>query len=768
MAEECKQLVFLLGGQDLEMQTIRCILDGNDKEKGVLYVDKGLTWGAKLSEYADELQAYKSCEIYGIELERDVPLDKIPERYHAIDHHGEFEFMASSLEQVCAVLKEAGAWAPLTEEVEQELDLKLIAANDKAYIHGLKSVAASFEQVSDIRKRDRDAQGITEDDMKLAAESISHMETLEKDGCRLVVVKALTNRFSAIMDSLLLDEDTGTDRLDVFDRILIYSDKELFYSGKDRDGWLNAVKKAFGLGVDSCYQGGGPEGYFGYPSKGEGVSILDKVQFIKDLFGVSPNPTPVSKHIYLFPFNWGKARNPFEGLEEKKENWQRCQLPPFGTVSDEDVYNELNFFYPFVHGTIYDKMGDGSNLWHFERKEADGRHFNLKYLIAKKDGLDIKRYTLYIRSMNLNFYSTGVGILSIFADNYDYPGDEDVLAINQYGRRIFLPFLADGHLHSETALSLQIEGLNGGVVGTDFVCPESPNRPADFIPGLVAEAVSPLNKEDVSPVLDDRMFVMSWYRTKLYDASCASGRHHLLHDSNSFLYRFVFVDGSSSTCQDDGMRQRLLESSLYTRWQNYGSLYGVTRYSFVLLTTPTCPDFLLQYFDSIYLRLVELALIQRASILRFSRVLSEQNLEKGSETASQFREWYGAYIEFLNKFRFPEASAQEQGIELYDLLCEKMRIRENAEYLDNQFNERQEYLELKETSLLGKLAAVAVPVSIVSACFGFFFHDPLDHALFSFDKLHWSYWLLPGTFALLFSIVLTIVILYFLRRKNRR
>ena len=763
-----RNIVFLLGGRDLEMLTIKEILDRAGKEQ-VSYVDKGLSWGAKLSAYADELKSFKDSEIYGIELERDLPMGQIPDHYHSIDHHGEFESKDSSLEQVLQVLKEVGVDVPMTD------DLKRIAANDKGYIAGLNQAGAKFDQILDIRRRDLDAQGVTEDDRKMAVDSVNQKEVIEKDGCRLIVVEALTDRFSAIVDTLLLDVEAKSDRLKEMDRILVYSDTDFCYYGKDRDGWLTAVRKAFGLSVKQIYKGGGDEGYFSFhytPEKKGDSGVPDMVQFVKDLFQVSTVPTPHSKHVFLFPFNWSEdddSATPLGRLtpNDKIGNWERCRLPKVDKVSDEDLYNERNFFYPFVYNTLYDTEGSSPNLWHFERTETDGTNFKVKYVITKKDGLDFKRYTLYVRFMNLNFYSTGVGILSIFADNYDYPDREDVISINQYGRRIFHPFYADVHEHRETALSLAIEGLNGGTVGGELDVPTKHNQPTSFIRNLIADAVTPLEADAISPVLDDRMFVMSWYRTTWQDNSFGEDFKGLLNAPDAFLYRYVYVDGLYPTCQDKKLREKQLKDSLYTRWFDYGTIYGATRYSFVMLTTPDCPDFLLQYFETIYLRLVELALIQRASILRFSRVLSRQELKKGADTTAQFRDWYGAYIEFLNKFRFPEASAQEQGIELYDILCEKMRIKENADYLDNQFNERQEYLELQETSLLGKFATLAVPVSIVSACFGFFFHDPLDKALFSFDKLHWSYWLLPGSLALLASALLTFIIYFCLFRRKR-
>ena len=47
------QLVFFLGGQDLEMVTIRDLL----AQESCPYHDKGLGWGARASDYRTEIEA---------------------------------------------------------------------------------------------------------------------------------------------------------------------------------------------------------------------------------------------------------------------------------------------------------------------------------------------------------------------------------------------------------------------------------------------------------------------------------------------------------------------------------------------------------------------------------------------------------------------------------------------------------------------------------------------------------------------------------------
>lgn len=146
--------IFLLGGYDLEMQTIRELLD----KLRIDYVDKKLGWNnALLSEYRDILDEYADkpdCTIYGIELKEDVPP---PSNYVRIDHHNDFIDRPSSIEQVLSVLN-------ITPDRHQQL----VGANDARYIPGMLALGATRQEVDEIRKADRKAQGVTDEDERAA------------------------------------------------------------------------------------------------------------------------------------------------------------------------------------------------------------------------------------------------------------------------------------------------------------------------------------------------------------------------------------------------------------------------------------------------------------------------------------------------------------------------------------------------------------------------------------------------------------------------
>lgn len=235
--------LFLLGGHDLEMLTIKRILE----EHGYQVMDRNLSWGARLSSYRDVLEHADDhlTSIFGIELTDDLMVTDT--RYHLIDHHNANSLLQSSLEQVVALIGHI-----LTDEE------KLIAANDTGYIPAMAALGASKETIDDIRLRDRKAQGVTEVDENLAAVSISRY--LERIGNTLVA-RSLTPHFSTICD-----------RLFPFLRLFVFNDEEWTFYGDGKSAL--ALEFAPEIAGGRIYHGGGENGYIG---AAKGAFSMDEI-----------------------------------------------------------------------------------------------------------------------------------------------------------------------------------------------------------------------------------------------------------------------------------------------------------------------------------------------------------------------------------------------------------------------------------------------------------------------------------------------------------
>lgn len=226
-----EDLIFLLGGADLEMHTIRDVLS----REGITFFDHYLRWdNALLSSYKLELQTVKDGQIvFGIELREDIIP---PECYRAIDHHNELSASPCALEQVMKILQQ-----PMNR-YEQ-----LVAANDKSYIPGMLELDASEEEIISIRRADRKAQGVTDEEERSAEKAIESNLEIKDD---LIIVQALCSRFSPICD-----------RLFPYHKLLIYTDSEWMYYG---DGCCS-VRDLFAdeLLSGNLFYGGGEQGYVG-------------------------------------------------------------------------------------------------------------------------------------------------------------------------------------------------------------------------------------------------------------------------------------------------------------------------------------------------------------------------------------------------------------------------------------------------------------------------------------------------------------------------
>lgn len=218
-------LVFFLGGADLEMATIRALVD--EVMPGHVY-DKGLSWGAKTSSYRDEikeaLRAGRTPVL--VELQDDLGLD--PDRIVVVDHHGQKAGadQPTSLHQVFKLL----GLPP--ERWSRWYDL--VAANDRGHVAELRWIGATREEIIEVRKADRRAQRITEQEECAGDQAVAMAETHAREA--LTVVRLPHNRTAVVTDRM--DRTLGGPG---FRNLLVLSPGEVnFYGSGDLIAALNA------------------------------------------------------------------------------------------------------------------------------------------------------------------------------------------------------------------------------------------------------------------------------------------------------------------------------------------------------------------------------------------------------------------------------------------------------------------------------------------------------------------------------------------------
>ncbi|MBK8849702.1 MAG: hypothetical protein IPN73_06020 [Saprospiraceae bacterium] len=499
-----------------------------------------------------------------------------------------------------------------------------------------------------------------------------------------------------------------------------------------------------------------------------------------------------SKHHFMFPFRWDilpakfsqndikenlsfDSRTNLRELPEVLKNntnenfiiWERKKFE----ISNENEiiplnYSEFTYFHEYAAKAIYDfdypwKKGDLIKYYEFYIDKTKKN----QYQISIKQKGSRKEIYLTIDGLTLHFYNTGVGVLSYNLSNTEpsQANSETLLQINEYGRRIYPQFISSGGLAFTKELFLanyisltindtliacenfdKYEGNNDSIsVVTPYLLPSFIKNifTDQFIFNLTENALSE-QKILITKVTDDRMYFQSW---------CGDPQLAVL-DSNSFLindwwFAHIFGDKEIQTSiANQELKKTLLKEHTYPRWADYGTLYGMSRDSFVCITNHKKAPYIFDHMETMYYSLSVLCLAQRASILKFTAEVANladvAKLNTEKKLIANIKDIYRNYIEFINKLYFREITPQIQGIEMYSQFQKILKIEEEIKNLDQEIEELHNYIHLiqsenqnRNTNKLSHIATIFLPISVVFSVLGAnFFSDesgPLSYKLFS-------------------------------------
>lgn len=753
MTDTKKDYCFFLGGMDLEMLAIEELLTNEGKE----VINKQLNWkNARLSAYRKEIKTQKKDHVLVfIELSIDdkAILQDLEDGidYRMIDHHGENDIRNSSIEQVLELIQ--------VEPTDEQI---VIAINDKAYIPGLKSYGLTQSAIREVRKRDWMAQGIikTDEDYKNTVEKIkTYFSGNFEDACKIILEDNLAIieveeglSFTPIVDHLTLENKKTT-------HLILFNHNSLTYYGPAAK--ILADKFSKEISNQTAYNGGGTNGYFGLDMANrseDSFQMANKIaRYLRPEYqlhqSIDRAEDIYSYHIFSFPFKIKSFPVDFEMELMNKNNSiasfkDLLQLNPQWVNQPYQLtapiyYNEYNYFYDFTRDALFDTDPNSNeiNFFNFDLSKEKDTTYQIQLAPGVNETID-KIYILDIESLSLQLHKTGVGVLTFHLKNTnkDQSKPTDIQLINQFGRRLYPPFLMTpdtieepgdeeseglyskanwtrslegeqaennrkklvlGVQDAELAKSLTVLGERedfkafGGQISSK---PYSPPLPKFLQKILWADQKPPY---ELRPILDDRMFVISWYGHDFLAGylgqSNSEGQANFLN--LDWWYEYVFVDNpGAKSCPYPPMAKSLIESSTNARWSPYGTLYGVTRYSFVLLTTQWSTlkknnaYFLLHHLQTLYFKMVNLCLIQKATLLMFSDQI-KQYTNQPLKTQAVLKN----YSIFVNRQYFREVTAQIQGIELYQLLHSQMGIPEEIVFLERELQSHHNILLLQES-----------------------------------------------------------------------
>ena len=463
------------------------------------------------------------------------------------------------------------------------------------------------------------------------------------------------------------------------------------------------------------------------------------------------NKKIVSQHTFLFPFTVRSDKDFedfWENLEKKNDKWERL---PFSFKEDANLrYNEWVYFYDYVRKSLFDTEPEKNS----EKENPFVKYFTIKRDIIKNSHIvyhlastdkngkckkDWKIFDLTINNISLFLFRTNVGVLSIELLNYKqkdgfipnsdlnqsdnwYEEFKDILLINDFGRRIYPQFIGkvNGNNNDDNDCS-----KGTGVTKNTFLADK-----IEFYLGTGAQEVEEFKTEDylnekiksgmrfpkyfnlllgdlkdkIVPLIDDRMYTVCWYGNNVLskDLTQKTPEEEYKFLTSEDWYKYVYIDGKDIGVANKKMMKALNRVATYDRWADYGTLFGITRYSLVALTDESYFSYntLREHMRGVYYLMAVLLLAQRASIVHFfdkvteiSQVLDKEPLS--SESLNKVTSLYASLIEFESRLHFAEVTPQEQGIEMYKKAYNIMGIDELSDDLKYEVEKLHNFIDLQ-------------------------------------------------------------------------
>lgn len=461
---------------------------------------------------------------------------------------------------------------------------------------------------------------------------------------------------------------------------------------------------------------------------------------------------PHSYHTFLFPFKWevykGKNHSSYSLSQRTDLNefiekmdltfWEKFTYE-VKVQNGYSTYNEFAYFYEHSREALNlktDITGLNSIQYTYTGLQAD----SLYRIVTSA-----KNYELIIEKIQLNVYENGIAVLSYFLKNDKYSEFNDILQINDAGRRLYPQYIGDTTPFTNATKSgflakcICVENIVsplGTLVREDFTYYDNllnlnesifniPKHVQAFLGQEFKSYTATLDKNDISicPIIDDRMFVISLsYNDSLISelANFNEEKGVYSYENHKKWYEYIFVDGFGTNCHSSKMLGNLIKDATYDRWlenkesngERSGLIFGLSRYSFVGLASKSWFPYNIidKHFKNQYFQLVLLSLVQRANIINFSSEVTRISQRINDKVFTFYRErraitqLYLMYIKFVNRVFFREVTPQEQGIELYDLLHKQMRLREEVKDLDAEIQELNSYAEAQNQGQLTLIA----------------------------------------------------------------
>ena len=153
------------------------------------------------------------------------------------------------------------------------------------------------------------------------------------------------------------------------------------------------------------------------------------------------------------------------------------------------------------------------------------------------------------------------------------------------------------------------------------------------------------------------------------------------------LYKFMYIENDLS-CENPEMRKRILSESVYDRWVQMGTIYGITHHSVCCITNPFVVNEVINPFLIEYVQMAAMVLVQRSVIIMLEDEVAavsnkfKENTDVSESDIREIERLQAKYVKIQNQILLSEVTAQEQGVEVYRMIRKQLYIQDNLNDLD--------------------------------------------------------------------------------------
>jgi len=222
--------------------------------------------------------------------------------------------------------------------------------------------------------------------------------------------------------------------------------------------------------------------------------------------------------------------------------------------------------------------------------------------------------------------------------------------------------------------------------------------------------------------LDNRMYVYSFMALAGSPPTSKKEKDH--HEA--IFTRFMYVDlPGQGLVYNPVFFRPIMNEQVYRRWEQYGTLYGITRYSSITLKYGCgFTEKLVEDYESVYYQMLLLALFYRCTLLRFLAKLSRATMDLGKRKRSSFEKLRKDFALFTNVYWFKELTNQDQGIELFNIYQKAFQYDEMYKQLNEDIDRASDLESIhKQKSENRRNSFIAIAAFILTAAaflMGFF------------------------------------------------